>query len=178
MLSGTVMISGASKNSLSSSSSLRSPFAEQQGSGGDKDRGGCVSNSQGYLLPPCEVVDGQSLGMAWNRRQGTAIPALTSSTPGFPAPPAPQPPPSPPSSPGLCSGTFGRATSACSASGQHSGTAESPLQVVVLLGQLLQRFLQADALIPLMLQRLLPLLAVGLGQQQEIPAGLWGGETG
>lgn len=33
MLSGKVMISGASKNSLSSSSSLRSPFAGQHGSG-------------------------------------------------------------------------------------------------------------------------------------------------
>lgn len=48
----------------------------------------------------------------------------------------------------------------------------------MLLGQLLQRLLQADALIPLVLQRLLPLLAVGLGQQQEIPASLREGETG
>jgi len=67
MLSGTVMISGASKNSLSSSSSLKSPFAEQQGSGGRQRQRGCVPAA------PCGAVDGQSLGTAWNRRQRTAV---------------------------------------------------------------------------------------------------------
>ena len=40
--------------------------------------------------------------------------------------------------------------------------------------QLLQGLLQADALVPLVLQGLLPLLTVGLGQHEEISAGLYG----
>lgn len=46
---------------------------------------------------------------------------------------------------------------------QHRGPPERSLQVVVLLGQLLQGFLEADALLPLCLQGLLPALTVGLG---------------
>ena len=46
----------------------------------------------------------------------------------------------------------------------------------MLLCQLLQGLLQADALVPLVLQGLVPLLAVGLGQREEVSAGLWGTE--
>lgn len=49
--------------------------------------------------------------------------------------------------------------------------------MVVLLGQLLQRLLEAHALLPLRLQRFLPALAVGLSQRQEVPAGLRRGEN-
>lgn len=46
--------------------------------------------------------------------------------------------------------------------------------MIVLLGQLLQGLLQTDALVSLVLQGLLPLLAVRLCQHQEVSAGLQG----
>lgn len=70
--------------------------------------------------------------------------------------------------------TFARASSASRAGRKHRGPPESPFQVVVLLGQLLQCLLQPNPLIPLLLQRLLPLLPVRLRQEHEIPAGLQG----
>lgn len=54
---------------------------------------------------------------------------------------------------------------------------ERSLQVVVLLGKLLQSLLQPHALLPFCLEGLLPSLAVRLGQRQEVPAGLHVTET-
>lgn len=53
---------------------------------------------------------------------------------------------------------------------------ERSLQMVVLLGQLLQSFLQPHPLVPLCLEGLLPPLAVSLSQRQEVSAGLTGGQ--
>lgn len=53
---------------------------------------------------------------------------------------------------------------------------ERSLQMVVLLGQLLQSFLQPHPLVPLCLEGLLPPLAVSLSQRQEVSAGLTGGK--
>lgn len=51
---------------------------------------------------------------------------------------------------------------------------ERSLQVVVLLGQLLQSLLQPHPLVPFCLERLLPSLAVSLSQGEEVSARLRG----
>jgi len=94
MLSGTVMISGASKNSLSSSSSLKSPFAEQQGSGGrQRQRGLCTR---------CPLWGGgrAEFGHGVEQKTENSGSGMPSSTLGFRAPPAPQQPATPQPVPG------------------------------------------------------------------------------
>lgn len=70
--------------------------------------------------------------------------------------------------------TFTRTSAARSVCRQHRGSTEGSLQVIMLLRQLLQGLFQSDALVSFILQGLLPLFTMGLGQHKEISAGLYG----
>lgn len=55
---------------------------------------------------------------------------------------------------------------------QYRGSSECSLQMVVLLGQLLQSLFQTNSLLPLDLESFLPPLTVSLSQGQEVPTRL------
>lgn len=59
--------------------------------------------------------------------------------------------------------TFPGTSAARSVGWQHGGAPEGPLQVIMLLRQLLQGLLQPDTLVSFILEGLLPFFTVGLG---------------
>lgn len=167
------MISGASKNSFSSSSSLMSPLPEQHWSTGRKASFisfGCIYQSlaqqdllntnhkqsnkwskagekpeeiKGLRFHCTRIIDlGESivpLLIAGNHVSQVRI-----------------------GSPRTEHFTFTRTSAAGSVCRQHCGAPEGPLQVVMLLRQLLQGFFQADPLVSFILQWLLPFFTMGL----------------
>lgn len=165
--SGMVMISGASKNSFSSSSSLMSPLPEQHWS----------ARRQAIRLlwlnlpkpgpagswPHCDY----RIGTHGRRNKQLQFPGTETPDPGESA--------------GLLSVaenhlapmwtghprarrlTFSRTSTARSVRRQHRGPPEGPLQVIVLLRQLFQGLFQSDTLVSFILKGLLPLFTMGLG---------------
>lgn len=163
-----VIISGASKNSFSSSSSLMSPLPEQHCSTERKASFVlCVILIKACIVGSLNTDHKHSNNgrKKWKRKKRSTAPNASTSHQFWR------------NSSVNCRNvlitpehyiraecpTFTRPSAARSVCWQHCGSPEGSLQVIVLLRQLLKSFFQSDTLVPFILQGLLPLLTMRLG---------------